>query len=384
MTTEKLNIQLAMELHRGNRLDEAAEIYQKILQKNREQSEALYGLGVIAQQQKDYQTAEYWLLDALRVQPDSAQTWFGLGNLYQTQEKFLEAAEAYWQAMSLRPDSAPIFNNLGYTLQRLERWNEAALCYQKALEIQPGVLEIEVNLGNVLHTLSKLSGEQQVHLAILNYQLGVTQYQRGDFKAAQLYLRQVIALQPNLPDAYAYLGMTLSHQGELEEAATYCQKALELNSIHELANQCLKKVEQQHFSKAVTMTEVLVNKISEDRQLHSFEANNFVKTKVEVKSDVEILGQISGAIWNWAKSGFAVVDPETFQFRYNHCLQCPNVADAPQKLLYRVIAVNNSEEKMCTVCGCIVSKKARIASETCPDPHPTIHGMNRWEEPLAT
>jgi len=382
MTTEESNIQLAIEHHRRNRLDEAAEIYQKILQQDQEQPEALYGLGVIAQQQKDYQTAEYWLLDALQVQPYSAQTWFGLGNLYQAQEKFLEAAEAYWQAMSLLPDSAPIFNNLGYTLQRLERWNEAALCYQKALELQPGLLEVEVNLGNVLHTLSKLSGEQQVHLATLNYQLGVTQYQCGDFKTAQLYLRQAIVLQTNLPDAYAYLGMTLAHQCELEEAAICCQKTLELNSTHELAHQCLKKVEQQHLSKAVTTAEIIFNDISEDRQLHSLEAGNAVKLNIEIKSDVEILGQISEAIWSWAKTGFSIVDQSTYEKRYSTCMQCPHLVDAPRKLLYKVITANNSNEKACALCGCIVSKKTRIASESCPERHPENPELNRWGEPF--
>lgn len=382
MMTEKSNFKLVADRNCKNPLNTAVETHQQTLKQAQEQSKAPYDLGMLAQQKKDYQTAEYWLLEALRVQPDSAQIWFSLGNLYQIQEKLLEAAEAYWQAMSLRPDSAPIFNNLGYILERLERWDEAVLCYQKALELQPNLLETEVNLGNVLHTTGKLSDEQQAHLATLNYQLGVTRYQYDDFKAAQLYFRQVIALQPDLPDTYAYLGMALAHQEKLEEAFACCHKAVKIDPNHELANKCIKHLEEQRFFKVKSADEVIKNEIFNDQNENSMEASEDIRPNIEIKSDIEILGKISGAIWHWAKTGFSIADQSTYEKRYSICMQCPRLADAPRKLLYKVITANSVDEKICTLCGCVVSKKARIASESCPDKHSEHPELSRWEEPL--
>lgn len=376
------DIRLAIDYHRSNRLDQAEKIYQNILAQDREHPEALYGLGAICQAKKDYQAAERWLLNALRIQPNSTQSWFSLGNLYQTQEKFLEAAEAYWQAMSLRPDSAAIFNNLGYTLQRLEHWDEAVLCYQKALDLQPNSMETEVNLGNVLHILEKLSEEQLVHLKNLNYQLGMNQYQSGNFKIAQLYLLQAVNLQPDWSDAYAYLGLSLVYQNELEAANEYCQKALQLDYTHELACDCLHEIEDRHSIQLGAEIKNIADEKVEKEKLNRLEITSAFNENIDIKSDTEILGQISVAIWNWAKSGFSVVDQSIYSKRYNTCMQCPHLVDAPRKLLYKIITANNANEKACALCGCVVSKKTRIVSESCPDKHPENPELNRWGEPF--
>ncbi len=86
------------------------------------------------------------------------------------------------------------------------------------------------------------------------------------------------------------------------------------------------------------------------------------------------------ALWNWGKTGFAVVDEGTFQKRVAICLSCPNAMRAPSRLAYRLAQSGEADAQICVFCGCVISHKARLASETCPDQDPHAPGANRWGE----
>ncbi|GET37292.1 tetratricopeptide repeat protein [Microseira wollei] len=227
--TDSQILELAVQYHRSHRFTEAEQAYRQVLKEQPQHPEALYGLGMLAQQLGEPQTAEQWLSAASQVQPDSVKIWFSLGNLRLAQEQFDSAALAYSQALALKPDSLPIYNNLGYALQQQGLFDEAINYYQKALELKPDFIEADANLGNALHAQGKLSSEQQLHYAQLNHKLGVARKKAGDGKTAVAYYRQAIALQPDLVEAHKNLGVVFEEQGELEEAIASYQKALEID-----------------------------------------------------------------------------------------------------------------------------------------------------------
>jgi protein O-GlcNAc transferase len=209
--------QLAVQSHRANRLDEAEQLYLQVIKKQPDYSEALYGLGMIAQQKGAFQEAEKHLSAASQVQPNSVKIWFSLGNLRQAQGQLPEAEAAYQKAIVLRPDAGTIYNNLGYTLQQQGKCEDAIASYRKALEFQPNCTEAEVNLGNALFAQGKLSTEKQAYYAELNYRLGIARKQAGDWQTAVVYYRSAIALQPDLVEAHYNLGLILQEQGLMEE-----------------------------------------------------------------------------------------------------------------------------------------------------------------------
>ncbi|MCW5315422.1 tetratricopeptide repeat protein [Nostoc sp. KVJ3] len=223
------SLQLALEHHRANHLVEAEQIYRQILKQQPENIEALYGLGMLAQQIGKLQEAEKFLTTAVHIQPDCVKAWFSLGNLYQAQIQLPEAEKAYQQALSLQPNAVPIYNNLGYTLQQQGKFDEAVAYYQKGLELQPNCAEAEVNLGNTLNAQKKLSLEQQADYAKLNNQLGLARQKAGDIQTALAYYRQAIALQPDSLEVYYNLGSALQEQEQLEEAIAVYHQALKLN-----------------------------------------------------------------------------------------------------------------------------------------------------------
>ena len=243
--TDSQILELAVQYHQSHRFSEAEQAYRQVLQEQPQHPEALYGLGMLAQQLGEPQTAEQWLSAASQVQPNSVKTWFSLGNLRLGQEQYSEAAIAYSQALALKPDSLPIYNNLGYALQQQGLFDEAINYYQKALELKPDFREADANLGNALHAQGKLSSEQKLHYAQLNHKLGVARKKAGDWKTAVAYYRQAIALKPYLVEAHDNLGNLLQEQGELDEAITCYQTVLELNPNYAEVYFNLGKVYQQ-------------------------------------------------------------------------------------------------------------------------------------------
>lgn len=105
------------------------------------------------------------------------------------------------------------------------------------------------------------------------------------------------------------------------------------------------------------------------------------KLSPDEKSNVALVKQISIAMWNWSKTGFSTVEEAVFQKRFNACLECPHLTDEPDTILYKILS-ESSNQKICNLCGCQVSKKARLTSESCPDKHPTKNDLSRWEEDL--
>ncbi|MDJ0796774.1 MAG: tetratricopeptide repeat protein [Calothrix sp. MO_167.B12] len=198
-------LRLAIKEHRANNLESAESAYQQILAIQPNHPEALYGLGMVAQQKGELQQAEEFLSCAAREQPESVKMWFALGNLYQLQEQLPQAEDAYKKAIALRSDAASIYNNLGYTLEQQGKWSQAISCYQKALQIQPNCVEADINLGNILHAQSKLSSDKKIYYAKLNYKLGIARKKAKDLKNAEVYFQKSLELNPDDKEVRRYL-----------------------------------------------------------------------------------------------------------------------------------------------------------------------------------
>jgi len=221
-------LQVALKYHQANNLTQAEQVYQQILKEQPNNAEALYGLGILAQKMEQFQVAENLLSNAVSVEPKSLKAWFSLGNVRQASRKLPEAQLAYEKALELQPETASIYNNLGYTLQEQGKLAKAINCYQKALEIQPNCIEAEVSLNNALFAQDKLPPDKQADYAAANYKLGLNCARAEDFKGAEAYLRQAIAMQPNLAEAHYNLAVVFQKQSKLQETIDSCQKALTL------------------------------------------------------------------------------------------------------------------------------------------------------------
>jgi len=100
-----------------------------------------------------------------------------------------------------------------------------------------------------------------------------------------------------------------------------------------------------------------------------------------MKPPAELAATAVAAFWRWAHAGFGVVDADTYQRRLQACAGCEYFRDAPPGPLHAVGRMVTGDSKVCGLCGCFMSKKARYATESCPAPHSAEPGLTRWGEP---
>lgn len=99
-------------------------------------------------------------------------------------------------------------------------------------------------------------------------------------------------------------------------------------------------------------------------------------------TSLELVAKAAQSFWAWTKSGFALVDQETQKRRFDTCLACPHLREAPKTLAYKLAGADADRNRICGLCGCVASRKARLPNETCPGPHPDRPGFNRWGESI--
>ncbi|MCX7156840.1 MAG: tetratricopeptide repeat protein [Rhodocyclales bacterium] len=148
------------------RFDDAAEAYDRALQKNSGERDALLGLAYIAQRQGNRDEARAYYQQVLRQEPghpgasagllslsaesdlqmtvsraremaernpDSAIVLSTLGGILAKEGRIAEAQQAYFKALTLEPDNALHAYNLAVALDRLHKYAQAQAYYQRAL-----------------------------------------------------------------------------------------------------------------------------------------------------------------------------------------------------------------------------------------------------------
>lgn len=108
------------------------------------------------------------------------------------------------------------------------------------------------------------------------------------------------------------------------------------------------------------------------------------------KSNTDLIKSATTALINWKKAGFSVVDQGTLERRENACLSCEHLKK-PDKMLQKLVTSSAKEEIgkraadcVCNLCGCSISKKIKLPSESCPAVSKNNPKLNRWEEPIKS
>lgn len=93
------------------------------------------------------------LEDAVRADPDDAETWAELGNARLALSQFVPASTAFEQAVRLAPDLATAQYNLAYALRKSGKLARAAEAYRVYLARYPTDADAHFGLGETLRGL---------------------------------------------------------------------------------------------------------------------------------------------------------------------------------------------------------------------------------------
>lgn len=197
----------AVRHHQAGRLEEAARIYDQILQTSPRHPDALHLSGLVAHQRGHHDRAETLIGKAIQLDPDNPAYGNNLGNVLVALHRPREACALFRRATKLKPDFAEAHNNLGNALQKLGHWEEAVTAYRQVLATRPRYPEAHCNLGSALR-------------------------KQGRLREAEACFRRALELKPEYATALSNLALVLHEQARYEQALLYYDKALALDPDH--------------------------------------------------------------------------------------------------------------------------------------------------------
>ena len=94
---------------------------------------------------------------------------------------------------------------------------------------------------------AQLAGKAKVYgkSAYEAYVAGYQSFAAGNLEKAEQYLREAIHLNPEMKEAYYWLGRTLYDAGKSKEAEKAWEKVLEIDPFHSQARRFLDKTQQE-------------------------------------------------------------------------------------------------------------------------------------------
>ena len=225
---------MAQQHYRNGRLQRAREACQRILERER-RGDAILLLGMIAHEQKDFETASRHYQDLLRLEPEHPRAHYYHG-LVLTQLGRAEAAvEHLRKAVSLDPDNRAAHIQLGDTCARLVRWEDAISAYGQALVIEPEDVATTIKLGNAYLALQCFAEAADLYErtlqtlpdnAVLHRHLGAVFHRLGQTQKAIDHLVKAIDLRPEYAKARIDLALVYRQLERTVEAMRQIQEAI--------------------------------------------------------------------------------------------------------------------------------------------------------------
>jgi predicted O-linked N-acetylglucosamine transferase (SPINDLY family) len=251
----------ATENHYAGNLQQAEQIYEKILSINPKHAETLHAQAIMNCQRGQHAAAVPLFQKAIHENPAKAAYHYNLGNALKDLGRFDEATPAYKQALLLQPDHLEALNNLGTIFHRQSQFDNALSTYQKALQLKPDHAATLYNFAITLQSQGRLQEAllfYQKALVIkedfleVYTQLGNIFCDQGKPDAAIGCFQHALQLNPTAPEGHFNLARALKEQGALDEAIACYQRAIQLQPTSSSAYNNLGNLlqEQERFTEA--------------------------------------------------------------------------------------------------------------------------------------
>ncbi|HUC69088.1 MAG TPA: tetratricopeptide repeat protein [Stellaceae bacterium] len=227
----------AVALQRQDRLDEAAQLYEALLELDRHHVGSLHNLALIRARQGRLGEAAAMLRHALDRRPDEAVALSSLGSVLQAMGQPAQSIAHFERAIALAPDLAVAHYNLGNALLALGRAEEALARFDRALTLEPRSAAALSAKGSALQALGRPAEaiswhEQALELdpgyASAHNNLGTTLQALGRDEEASRRYDAALALSAGEADFHVNRGKVLHRLGRDDEALAAYERALAL------------------------------------------------------------------------------------------------------------------------------------------------------------
>ena len=215
----------------------ATALYRDILTLSPRQPDALYGLGVIAQQAGNAELALKMIEAAIAARQDFAEAWVAHSRILYQANRIKEAVQSARIAVQSAPDLADAWDALALALKNSGDYAQAAACHERAIELQPANPHFR---GNFAATLFAKGDWQAACLAGCQAEaidpqwppmiLGTILQAMGYPQLAALRFARTRQCLPAMTDACASEAMARLQMGDMEQGWALWEKRPELNN----------------------------------------------------------------------------------------------------------------------------------------------------------
>ena len=195
----------ALSSFENGQLEKSQKICLQILEKNSEDFDTLYLLGIINFQKKNYANSNKIFQKAIIINSNNAEIHNYNAISFVKLKKFDLAIESWDKAIKIQPNFAEAYNNKGGCLVEIKQFDKALKNFEAAIKIKPNFAEAYNNKGIVLAKIKEYEN------ALKN------------FEAA-------IKIKPNFSEPYIGIGnLFKDNLDKLGEAIKFYEKGIELN-----------------------------------------------------------------------------------------------------------------------------------------------------------
>ena len=246
---------LARALRHLGRLQEAAEIYERMSAAGPADPEPLSHLASVRSAQGRTAEADALLQRIRDLGPDATIALQNVAESLRDQERYEEALEAYGSVLAVDADFGSADAGRAGALFELGRYQEAAEAMERAIVLEPESIVLparEVLLGRALLELGRPEDEaagrfQRALAADPGYRdaldrLAMLRFGQERYREALELYRRHLEIAPDSPHIHSNLGATHYYLGEREAALRSFERALELDPTSESAQRNLRQI----------------------------------------------------------------------------------------------------------------------------------------------
>lgn len=142
-------------LLKQGQVTDATLAFQQALRLDPQSAETHNALSVALRLQRRLDEAIAHCREAVRLAPNMAEAHNNLGSMLDEQGHTEEAIRSFGEAMRLQPDLADAWSNLGVALYRAHRYEAAAAHYRRAIALRPDFAEAHNNLAGAMFELGQ-------------------------------------------------------------------------------------------------------------------------------------------------------------------------------------------------------------------------------------
>jgi tetratricopeptide (TPR) repeat protein len=225
----------AVDAHRIGASEEAASLYERVLDRDSANIVALHLSGLLAHQMGESARGEARIAAAVAALPEYAAAQVSLGMARLALGAAGDAIACFRKALALQPDDAATLSNLGNALAGMNALLLSEMAHRRAVFANPSMPEAHDNHGVVLARLGRLAEAWQAHRQALRLapalvsgwvNRSIVGRRLARHGLADRAGQTALTLQPALADAMANRGRFLREQGQVGAALRWCDRAL--------------------------------------------------------------------------------------------------------------------------------------------------------------